>query len=143
MDTPLPDLAGRSPMSSDALGALSRILYASDDFDEVFDRHRHWPRCASSTAATTRASCSAAATAATRPRVSTDDIARSIDKLEQLHQQGPCLDAIVEDAPQFEDDLSDPYTQWPALAEQVVRQTPVRSAAGFRIIVGEARRSAP
>jgi GAF domain-containing protein len=136
MDTPLPDLAGSVTPSSDALGALSRILYASDDFHEVF--------AAIVTMAVRMVDGCDHASILQRGRdgryqtaVSTDDIARTIDKLEQLHQQGPCLDAIVEDLPQFEDDLTDPETQWPELAEQVVRQTPVRSAAGFRIIVGE------
>ena len=134
MDTPLPDLAGGSP-SSDALGALSRIIYASEDFQEVFG--------AIVMAAVRLVDGCDHASIMQRGRdgryqtaVSTDDIARTIDKLEQLHQEGPCLDAIVEDAPQFEDDLSDPNTRWPALAEQVVRETPVRSAAGFRIVVG-------
>jgi GAF domain-containing protein len=133
MDTPLPDLAGGSP-SSDALGALSRIIYASEDFQEVFGAVvlaavRLVDGC-------DHASIMQRRDGRYQTAVSTDDIARTIDKLEQLHQQGPCLDAIVEDKPQFEDDLSDPDTRWPELAEQVVRQTPVRSAAGFRIVVG-------
>lgn len=136
MDTPLPDLAGTSTPSSDALGDLSRILYASDDFDEVFT-------AIVTTAVRVVDGCDHASIMRRsrdgrfQTAVSTDDIARTIDKLEQLHREGPCLDAIVEDAPQFEDDLSEPHTQWPALAEQLVRQTPVRSVAGFRIIAGD------
>jgi GAF domain-containing protein len=136
MDTPLPDLAGPSTASSGALGGLSQILYASDSFDDVLT-------AIVTTAVRIIDGCDHASIMQ-RGRdgryqtvVSTDDIARSIDKLEQLHQEGPCLDAIVEDAPQFEDDLADPTTQWPSFAEQVVRQTPVRSAAGFRIIAGK------
>lgn len=67
---------------------------------------------------------------------STDEIARVVDKLEQLHREGPCLDAIVEDLPQLEDDLTEAHPHWPTFAREVVRQTPVRSAAGFRIIAG-------
>ncbi|MEP6650116.1 MAG: GAF and ANTAR domain-containing protein [Lapillicoccus sp.] len=136
MDTPLPDLPGTSSRSPDALGALSQILYASDSFEEVYT-------AIVTTAVRIVDGCDHASIMQRgrdgrfQAAVSTDEVARSIDKLEQLHQEGPCLDAIVEDAPQFEDDLSDPTTQWPAFAEQVVRQTPVRSAAGFRIIVGK------
>jgi GAF domain-containing protein len=136
MDTPLPDLANASSPASEALGALSQIIYASDDFDEVFT-------AIVTTAVRIVDGCDHASIMQRsrdgryQTAVSTDDIARTIDKMEQLHQEGPCLDAIVEDAPQFEDDLSQPDTQWPALAEQVVRQTPVRSAAGFRIIAGD------
>ncbi len=136
MDTPLPDLAGPSTASNDALGAMSRILYASDDFDEVFgaivSMAVHLVDGCDHASIMQRGKDGRYQTA-----VSTDDIARTIDKLEQLHQEGPCLDAIVEDVPQFEDDLADPDSQWPALAKEVVRQTPVRSAAGFRIIVGD------
>ena len=68
---------------------------------------------------------------------STDETAQAVDHLERLHREGPCLDAIVEDAPQFEDDLTEPHPQWPVFAREVVRQTSVRSAAGFRIIAGD------
>ena len=135
MDTPLPDLPTTAP-TSDALGSLSTILYASDSFEEVYS-------AIVTTAVRVVDGCDHASIMQlgrdghVKTAVSTDDIARTIDKLEQLHQEGPCFDAIVEDAPQFEDDLADPTTQWPALAEQIVRQTPVRSAAGFRIIVGD------
>jgi GAF domain-containing protein len=136
MDTPLPDPRGVPAASSDALGALSQIIYASDSFDEVYS-------AIVTTAVRVVDGCDHASIMQRgrdgrfQTAVSTDDIARTIDKLEQLHQEGPCLDAIIEDAPQFENDLSDPTTQWPALAQEVVRQTPVRSVAGFRIIVGD------
>jgi len=68
---------------------------------------------------------------------STDETARQVDHLERLHQQGPCADAIVEDTPQFEDDLTEPHPHWPVFAREVVRLTPVRAAAGFRIVSGE------
>ena len=136
MDTPLPDRPGTATASNDALGALSQVIYASDSFDDVY-------LAIVTTAVRVIDGCDHASLMQLgrdgqfRTVASTDDIARTIDKLEQLHQEGPCLDAIVEDVPQFENDLSDPNTQWPALAEQVVRQTPVRAAAGFRIIAGD------
>jgi GAF domain-containing protein len=136
MDTPLPDRAGATVASSSALGALSDILYASETFDEVYS-------AIVTTAVRIVDGCDHASIMQRgkdgqfRTAVSTDDVARTIDKLEQLHREGPCLDAIVEDDPQFEDDLTDPSTQWPTLAEQVVRQTSVRSVAGFRIVVDD------
>jgi GAF domain-containing protein len=136
MDTPLPDLPGTAAASNNALGALSQVIYASESFEEVY-------QAIVTTAVRIIDGCDHASIMQ-RGRdgqfqtvASSDDIARSIDKLEQLHREGPCLDAIVEDVPQFENDLADPTTQWPALAEQVVRQTPVRAVAGFRIIAGD------
>jgi GAF domain-containing protein len=135
MDTPLPDPPGTALASNDALGSLSQVIYASDSFEDVY-------LAIVTTAVRIIDGCHHAsimqrgADGRFQTVASTDDVARTIDKLEQLHREGPCLDAIVEDLPQFENDLSDPTTQWPALAEQVVRQTPVRSVAGFRIIAG-------
>ncbi|HEU4998449.1 MAG TPA: GAF and ANTAR domain-containing protein [Lapillicoccus sp.] len=136
MDTPLPDLPGTAAASNDALGTLSQVIYASESFDEVY-------QAIVNTAVRIIDGCDHASIMQ-RGRdgrfqtvASSDDIARAVDKLEQLHREGPCLDAIVEDVPQFENDLADPTTQWPALAEQVVRQTPVRAVAGFRIIAGD------
>lgn len=136
MDTPLPDPPGIAAASNDALGSLSQVIYASDSFEEVY-------QAIVTTAVRLIDGCDHASimqrdkNGTFQTVASTDDISRTIDKLEQLHREGPCLDAIVEDLPQFENDLSDPDTQWPALAEQVVRQTPVRAVAGFRIIAGD------
>lgn len=136
MDTPLPNPPGAAVASNDALGTLTQVIYASDSYDEVYS-------AIVMTAVRIIDGCDHASIMQRgrdgrfQTAVSSDDIARTVDKLEQLHQEGPCLDAIVEDVPQFEDDLTDPQTQWPALAEQVVRQTPVRSVAGFRIIAGD------
>jgi GAF domain-containing protein len=136
MDTPLPDPLGTATASNDTLGTLSQVIYASDTFEEVY--------LAIVTAAVRLVDGCDHASIMQRDKngafqtvASTDDVARTIDKLEQLHREGPCLDAILEDLPQFENDLTDPQTQWPALAEQVVRQTPVRSVAGFRIVAGD------
>ena len=136
MDTPLPDPPGIAAASNDALGSLSQVIYASDSFEEVYE-------AIVTTAVRLIDGCDHASimqrdkNGTFQTVASTDDTSRTIDKLEQLHREGPCLDAIVEDLPQFENDLSDPDTQWPALAEQVVRQTPVRAVAGFRIIAGD------
>jgi hypothetical protein len=47
---------------------------------------------------------------------------------------GPCVDAIEEETPQIDSDLTTP-NQWPQLAARLVATTPVRGAMGFRILV--------
>lgn len=54
-----------------------------------------------------------------------DAVARHVDDLERATGEGPCLDAIEEEAAQIEPDLS-VSEQWPHLAPGVVKQTPVR-----------------
>ncbi|MEN0133760.1 MAG: GAF and ANTAR domain-containing protein [Rhodococcus sp. (in: high G+C Gram-positive bacteria)] len=63
-----------------------------------------------------------------------DDIAARVDELERVENEGPCVDAIVSDTPQFETDLST-STQWPRLSQRVLAETPVRGAAGFRLVI--------
>lgn len=63
-----------------------------------------------------------------------DAIARRIDVLERVTGEGPCLDAIEEEAAQLETDLRAPG-QWPRLAARVIAETPVRGAMGFRLLV--------
>ena len=63
-----------------------------------------------------------------------DRIAQQIDDLERAVGDGPCLDAIEEETPQIETDLTTPNL-WPKLAARVVAETPVRGAMGFRILV--------
>ncbi|EID09595.1 hypothetical protein MXEN_20080 [Mycobacterium xenopi RIVM700367] len=63
-----------------------------------------------------------------------DRIAQQIDDLELSVGDGPCLDAIEEETPQIEPDLTTP-SQWPQLAARLVAETPVRGAMGFRILV--------
>jgi transcriptional regulator with GAF, ATPase, and Fis domain len=63
-----------------------------------------------------------------------DQIAQRIDDMERIAGDGPCVDAIEEETPQVEPDLTAP-TQWPKLAARLVAETPVRGAMGFRILV--------
>jgi transcriptional regulator with GAF, ATPase, and Fis domain len=63
-----------------------------------------------------------------------DRIAQHIDDLERAVGDGPCVDAIEEETPQIETDLTTP-NQWPKLAARLVAETPVRGAMGFRILV--------
>ena len=70
-----------------------------------------------------------------------DRIAQHIDDLERLAGDGPCVDAIEEETPQVETDLTSP-SQWHQLAARVVAETPVRGAMGFRILVDKRKTGA-
>jgi hypothetical protein len=63
-----------------------------------------------------------------------DRIAQRIDDMERTAGDGPCVDAIEEETPQIETDLTTP-NQWPQRAARLVAETPVRGAMGFRILV--------
>jgi hypothetical protein len=71
----------------------------------------------------------------------TDSIARRIDDMERAAADGPCVDAIEEETPQIEPDLTTP-NQWPQLAARIVAETPVRGAMGFRILVDKRKTGA-
>ena len=63
-----------------------------------------------------------------------DRVARHVDSLERETGEGPCLDAIEDEAAQVEPDLA-ASRSWPQLAARVILETPVRGAMGFRILV--------
>ncbi|MBO0863694.1 MAG: GAF and ANTAR domain-containing protein [Mycobacterium sp.] len=63
-----------------------------------------------------------------------DAVAHMIDQLEQALSAGPCLDAIEMAGPQIEPDLT-ACRRWPAIADQVVAETPVRGAMGLRLLI--------
>ena len=70
-----------------------------------------------------------------------DGIAQRIDDMERLAGDGPCVDAIEEETPQIETDLTVP-NQWPQLAATIIAETPVRGAMGFRILVDKRKTGA-
>lgn len=70
-----------------------------------------------------------------------DSIARTVDKLEQALNEGPCLDAITEETPQIDPDLIT-GSQWPRLATQAISETPVRGIMGFRLLVDQRKAGA-
>ena len=134
-DTPLPDPPGAASPSNDAFGSLATFLYAADSFEAV---------CAAIVHAAVRVvdGCHHASImhrnrdGSFTTAAATDDVAKTVDALERQLREGPCLDAILEDDPQVEHDLAATDTRWPALAREVLSRTPVRSAAGFRIVSG-------
>jgi transcriptional regulator with GAF, ATPase, and Fis domain len=65
----------------------------------------------------------------------TDDIAARVDEIEREVREGPCLDAILDEAYQHDADLTSGTTPWPRFTERVVKETPVRSAIGYRLLL--------
>ena len=70
-----------------------------------------------------------------------DKLAREIDELERRASDGPCIDAIEEETPQIDPDLTTP-SLWPTLAKILVEETPVRGAMGFRLMVDKRKGAA-
>jgi hypothetical protein len=70
-----------------------------------------------------------------------DRLAQHVDDLERRAGDGPCIDAIEEEAPQIEPDLTTP-SEWPHFAAALLAETPVRGAMGFRILVDKRKGAA-
>ncbi|WP_142281745.1 ANTAR domain-containing protein [Mycobacterium kyorinense] len=70
-----------------------------------------------------------------------DRIAKRIDDMERAVGDGPCVDAIEEETPQIETDLTRP-SQWHNLAARLVAETPVRGAMGFRLLIDQRKAGA-
>lgn len=70
-----------------------------------------------------------------------DHLARQIDEFERRTGDGPCIDAIEEETPQIDTDLTTP-SLWPQLAAVLVEETPVRGAMGFRLLVDKRKGAA-
>ncbi|EOM77737.1 ANTAR domain-containing protein [Rhodococcus rhodnii] len=66
-----------------------------------------------------------------------DEVAARADELERITGEGPCLDALDDEAAQIESDLTSPTTRWPALAARLIAETPIRGALGFRLLVDD------
>jgi transcriptional regulator with GAF, ATPase, and Fis domain len=70
-----------------------------------------------------------------------DRLAQHIDDLERRAGDGPCIDAIEEETPQIDPDLTTP-SHWPKFASVLVAETPVRGAMGFRLRVDKRKGAA-
>lgn len=70
-----------------------------------------------------------------------DRLAQAVDELERRAGDGPCIDAIEEETPQIDPDLTTP-SLWPKLAAVLVDETPVRGAMGFRLLVDKRKGAA-
>jgi ANTAR domain/GAF domain len=67
-----------------------------------------------------------------------DEVGYTIDALEREVGDGPCVDAITDEAWQLDSNLQR-SSQWPQLARRVVAETPVRGMAGFRTLVRDTK----
>ncbi|GAA1520408.1 GAF and ANTAR domain-containing protein [Nocardioides humi] len=66
----------------------------------------------------------------------TDAVARAIDQAETRLREGPCIDAILDEGMYLDPDLA-VGSAWPRLSRFVLDRTPVRGAAGVRIVVDQ------
>ncbi len=71
----------------------------------------------------------------------TDKIAQRVDDYERSTCDGPCVDAIEEEHPQVDTDITT-NCQWPQLAALLIEDTPVRGVMGFRLLVNRRKTGA-
>lgn len=126
-------------MTTDSLGqtgalfeALAGVVYARPDVDSVLQAIADAavpliPGCDHATVAMLVKGEFATVAAS-------DDVGRQVDGYEREVGDGPCVDAIVEDAFQVDSDIS-VDCQWPRLAERVLAHTPVRGMIGYRLLI--------
>jgi hypothetical protein len=69
-----------------------------------------------------------------RTAAASDGVAERVDALERELGTGPCVDAIEDDSYHLDADIRT-HCEWPALAERVLAETPVRGMAGYRLLV--------
>ncbi|UQX13153.1 GAF and ANTAR domain-containing protein [Candidatus Mycobacterium methanotrophicum] len=124
---------------STVFAALAEIIYHGPDSEEVYAAI-----CVAATLVV--AGCDHASLLVRRNGRyvtvgASDRIAQRIDDMERRAGDGPCVDAIEEETPQIETDLT-AQTQWPKLAARLVAETPVRGAMGFRILVDKRKTGA-
>lgn len=126
--------APRDLATSDVFSALAGVVYASNDFSQVYDAIvAAAPRLVEGC---DRASLMMMSHGRFETAAASDEIAEHVDWLERELGEGPCLDAIVDEAVYRDADLTR-ASVWPRLRERVLAETPVRGIAGFRLIVGE------
>ena len=119
--------------------SLAQIVYASDSFDEVYDAVvGAAPRLVNGC---DHASLMLRGNDTFLTVAASGEVARNIDGYERELGEGPCLDAIVDNSVYHDADLTD-GSPWPRLTERVLATTPVRSMAGFRLLVGDRKSGA-
>ena len=111
---------------------LAQLIYAGSTFDEIYQH-------LVDTAPRIVAGCDHASLMLARgdgyeTAAASDEVARHIDSVERELNEGPCVDAIDDEAGQIDTDIST-HSTWPKLAERVLAETPVRGMAGYRIVI--------
>lgn len=123
-----------------ALAALAEIVYERPDYEEIY-------AAITRTAVEIVPGCDHAAISILAGggemtvHAPTSDVARLVDDIEAELREGPCYDAIVEEAFQMDSDLTE-GTTWPELGRRVLAETPVRGMLGYRIRIGERKAGA-
>jgi transcriptional regulator with GAF, ATPase, and Fis domain len=120
----------------DAFADLADMVYAGDSIDDVLGNvclaaPLAVPGCDHASVMIRRHGRLATAAAS-------DDIGRRIDQAERELEDGPCVDAIAEHAPQLVADLSTDGP-WPTLRAWIVANTPVRGAMAYRLLTAETK----
>jgi transcriptional regulator with GAF, ATPase, and Fis domain len=125
-----------NPAGSDAdpgaiFASLATIIYARPDFFEIY-------RAVCNAAPLLVTGCDHASLMLRRngrliTAAASSEVARQIDELEREIGEGPCLDAILDEAAYVDADLT-AGSPWPRLADEILEHTTVRGAAGFRLI---------
>lgn len=128
------------PEATEAFASLAQLVYAGSDPQEVLDTICRRaleiiPGADHTSISTLRPDRSLAS------RAASDEVARTMDQLETEAGEGPCLDSILEDSVQRDDDISAGCT-WPELARLTIERTPVRGMIGYRLQQGPDARSA-
>ena len=111
---------------------LAQLIYAGSTFDEIYQH-------LVDTAPKVVAGCDHASLMLARgdryeTAAASDDVARHVDALERELGEGPCVDAIEDEAAQVDPDIRQ-HSTWPKLAERVLAETPVRGMAGYRLVI--------
>jgi hypothetical protein len=122
-----------NPDSSGVFAALADIVRQGSAPSEM-----HAAICVAATmvvAGCDRASLMISRDGRRRTAAASDAVARQVDRLELALGVGPCIEAIDSPGAQIEPDLT-ASTRWPALAQRVVADTPVRGAMSIRLPVG-------
>lgn len=134
---PMPAEAKSDP--STVFAALAEIIYQGSDANQMYAAI-----CIAATL-TVRGCDHASLLARENDRYVTvgasDRLAQQIDELERRAGDGPCIDAIEEETPQIDTDLTTP-SLWPGLAQVLVAETPVRGAMGFRLMIDKRKGAA-
>jgi GAF domain-containing protein len=129
----------RDPATAELFSALARTVYASDDYSEVYDAIvRAAPRVIDGC---DRASLMLLDHGRFRTAAASDPVAETVDRLEREVGEGPCLDAILDEAVYRDTDLTQ-ASAWPRLRERVLRETPVRGITGVRLVTEERKSGA-
>lgn len=134
MNTPPAQRAEVSAAPGAIFDRLAAIIYGGAEFGEIYTS-----LCLAATSLVSgcdHASLMLLRNGRADTVAATDEVAQQVDELERKHQDGPCIDALSVEVPQVDPDLTD-GSQWPELAREIVATTPVRGAAGFRIVIGD------